>query len=301
MDKENFKAYLAWVTICIVWGTTYLAIKIGVQNMPPFLFAGFRWIASSSIFIPILLIKGYKLPRKKDWLPLSIVGILLLGVGNGMVVVSQQWLPSGLAALLITTMPFWVVLFESFLPKGPKPNRLIIMGLVSGFTGVSLIFHNDFTKIIDPSYFLGYPAVFIAVTAWASGSLYSKYKKVDVHPLMGAAFQMLVAGTAQVVVGLILGEFSKFALNNMESVLAFGYLMIFGSLFGYVAYIYAINHLPVSFVTTYAYVNPVIAITLGWLILDEEMNWIIIFAAMIILSGVYLVKKGSQRYRHSVK
>ncbi|MBU2491508.1 MAG: EamA family transporter [Bacteroidetes bacterium] len=293
MDKENFKAYLAWATICIVWGTTYLAIRVGVQNMPPMLFAGFRWLASASFFIPILLIKGYKFPKVKDWLSLSIVGILLLGIANGMVVVAEQWIPSGLAALIITTMPFWVVLIEAVLPQGIRPNIFIVSGLLLGFGGVALIFHNDFSKIIEPSYFLGYAALFLAVTSWAGGSVYSKYKKVDTHPLMGAAFQMMVAGLAQITVGAMIGEFSSFGFNNSESVFAFLYLMIFGSIFGYASYIYAISHLPVSFVTTYAYVNPVIAIFLGWLILDEDMNWIIVIAAVIILAGVFLVKKGS--------
>ena len=130
MGREKFKAYLAWVTICIVWGTTYLAIRVGVHDLPPMLFAGFRWLASFSIFFPVLMLRGYKLPRKKDLAILAIVGIMLLGIGNGLVVVAEQWIPSGLTALLITTMPFWVVIFESIL-FGSEPLECIYRTLGS--------------------------------------------------------------------------------------------------------------------------------------------------------------------------
>jgi len=187
------------------------------------------------------------------------------------------------------------VLIELFLPKGPRLNFFIISGLILGFAGVVLIFNHDLSKVIDPSYFWGYAALFVSIISWAGGSIYSKRKKVDVHPLMGAAVQMFIAGLSQITAGAVLGEFPSFGFYNQESVLAFTYLMIFGSLFGYVAYIYAISHLPVAFVTTYAYINPVIAIFLGWLVLNEGLNAVIIAAAIIILSGVYLVQRGTQR------
>ena len=292
MPKENLRAYLAWAAICLIWGTTYLAIRIGVKDFPPALFAGFRWFLAGPILIFILKMRGYKLPELKDIKHLAVVGLLLLGCGNGLVVFAEQWLPSGIAALLITTMPFWIVGLESFLPEGPKINWKIIVGLLMGLSGVVLIFGVDFSVLFNSDYLTGIIALMFGVFCWSSGTLYSKYKKVSVHPLMGASVQMTIAGTALTALGLILGEGSRlhFTLNGT---LAFIYLLIFGSFIAYGAYIYAVANLPVSFVSTYAYINPVIALFLGWIVLDEDMNINIIIAAVIILTGVYIVKKGT--------
>ena len=293
MSRENFKAYLAWITICIVWGTTYLAIRIGVKDLPPMLFAGLRWTIAGSMFLVFLRSRGQKLPSKKDFIPLAIVGIALLGIGNGFVVVGEQWISSGLAALLITTTPFWLVIIEAFLPNKPKINFLIIFGLILGLVGVTLIFGSHLEELLDGSYMLGSLCILGAVIAWALGSVYSKYRKVNLHPLMSAATQMIIAGTIQVVIGLSLGEASEFHLAG-NGLWAFVYLIIVGSIFGYGSYIYAISHLPLSLVSTYAYINPVIALFLGWLVLDERLDMLIIISAIIIIVGVLLVKQGSK-------
>jgi drug/metabolite transporter (DMT)-like permease len=139
-EKYGIKAYLAWITICIVWGTTYLAIRIGVTDLPPMLFAGLRWIIAGVLMTILLNLRHYKLPGLKDLKHLAIVGILLLGIANGLVVVAEQWLPSGLTALILSTLPFWVVGMEYFLPNRPKINLFIIAGLFLGTTGVVFIF-----------------------------------------------------------------------------------------------------------------------------------------------------------------
>ena len=139
MKQTNIKAYIAWIAICILWGTTYLAIRIGVEALPPMLFAGIRWIIAGAILLIVQKALGNKLPTKNEIIPLAIVGIALLGIGNGLVVVAEQWIPSGLAALLMTTLPFWIVGFESLLPKGQRINSKIIIGLILGLIGVLLI------------------------------------------------------------------------------------------------------------------------------------------------------------------
>lgn len=292
-DKSKIRAYGAWVAICIIWGTTYLAIRIGVEDMPPFLFAGSRWIIAGLIFLTFLRLRGYALPNKNELLPLAIIGIALLGFGNGLVVISEQWIPSGLAALMITTVPFMIVVIETIILRKKKINIYIISGLTIGFLGVILILGLDFESLINSDYFLGIIALFGAVTAWSAGSVYSKYKKLNVHPLMGASIQMLIAGVLQTSLGLILGEANDLVITE-ESLLALLYLIIFGSLFGYGSYMYALAHLPVSFVTTYAYINPAIALFAGWLFLAEELNLNVIGAAAIIIIGVYLVNKGNR-------
>ena len=293
MSRENFKAYFAWITICIVWGTTYLAIKIGVKDLPPMLFAGFRWTIAGLIFLIFLKSRGQKLPAKKDLIPLAIVGIALLGIGNGLVVVGEQWISSGLAALLITTTPFWFVIIGAFLPNRPKINFLIITGLVLGLMGVVLIFGSHLEELLNKSYLLGALCIMGAVIAWALGSVYSKYKKINLHPLMSASVQMIIAGTVLIVLGFFLGEASQFHLAG-NGLWAFVYLTLIGSIFGYGSYIYAISHLPLSLVSTYAYINPIIALFLGWLVLDERLDMIILISAVIIIVGVLLVKKGSK-------
>ena len=294
MKKDNLKAYIAWASICIIWGTTYLAIRVGVKDIPPFLFAGLRWLTAGPIIILILKFRGYKLPPKEDIKHIAIVGLLLLGVGNGLVAFAEQWLPSGLTALLLTTMPFWVVGIESSLPNGPKLNFMIVFGLILGISGVCFILGIDFQSLLDSSYILGIIGLMIGVLGWASGTVYSKYVKVTVHPLMNAAFQMLIAGMALTIVSGIFGEYPKFHFTQ-NSFFAFLYLLVFGAFIAYGAYIYAINHLPISFTSTYAYINPVIALFLGWLILDEKLNTAIIIGALIILVAVYIVKRGSNK------
>ena len=292
-NKEHIKAYLAWVTICLVWGTTYLAIRVGVSEFPPFFFAGFRWIIAGSILLTIMKLRGYKLPSKKDLPHIAVVGITLLGIANGFVVLAEQWLPSGLTALFITTIPILVALFELFTTEKKTFNIYLITGLVFGFLGVVLMLSNNLNDIFSRSYLLGFLFLFIAVTSWAGGSVYSKHNKLKAHPLMGASIQMLLSGTLQIIVGIILGEHTHINDITPTGIYSLLYLIVFGSIFGYGSYMYAISHLPVSFVSTYAYINPVIALFVGWIFLNEKINLQIIAAALIILFAVWLVKKGS--------
>lgn len=294
MNKDNFKAYLAWISVCIIWGTTYLAIRIGVEDIPPMLFAGFRWIIAGSIFILILKATGKSLPKKENLKHIAVMGIAMLGFGNGLVVVGEQWISSGLAALLITTVPFWIVGMESVLPTGPKLNYKIILGLIVGLLGVTFIFGSDWDDLFKMEYLLGVLSIFGAVVAWSFGSVYSKYKKVGVHPLMSASVQMLFAGTLQIILGFIIGEQNSISYTE-EGLLSLAYLIVVGSIFGYGSYIYAIEHLPLSLVSTYAYVNPVIAVFLGWFFLNEKLDLLIVIGAVVIIGGVILVKQGTQK------
>jgi drug/metabolite transporter (DMT)-like permease len=292
LAKSDLRAYIAWIAICIIWGTTYLAIRVGVADLPPMLFAGFRWIAAGIILVIIQLMIGNKLPSFSDLKHLAVVGIALLGIANGLVVVAEQWIPSGLAALLITTLPFWMVGFESLLPNGPSFNKQIIIGLFLGLSGVFMIFGGDIESWFNTNYILGSLALMGAVISWSLGSIYSKYKKISAHPMMGASIQMLVAGVLQVILGLVLGEYNEFHLTT-NGLISTAYLIIFGSIFGYASYMYAIQHLPLSLVSTYAYINPIIALALGWYLLDEKLSINILFAAILILIGVMMVKRGN--------
>ncbi len=293
MPKAKIKAYLAWIAICIIWGTTYLAIRVGVAELPPMLFAGIRWIIAGFILLLFLKITRKRFPSLNDLKHIAIVGISLLGIANGLVVVAEQWIPSGLAALLVSTLPFWMTGFETVTKKGPKINFKIILGLLTGIVGVFLIFGKDFSFLMDGNNLLGVLCLMGAVFSWSLGSIYSKYKKIGVDPLTSATFQMIIAGTLQLTLGFLLGEFSGLSFST-NGILATAYLVIFGSILGYASYIYAISHLPLSLVSTYAYVNPVIAIFLGWLLLSEELNLNIFIAAALIITGVIIVQRANR-------
>jgi len=296
---ENTKAIIAWLNVCVIWGTTYLVIRIGVGHLPPMLFAGIRWIIAGAIFITALKWRGKALPKANEIVHLAVVGLALLGFANGLVVWAEQWIPSGLTALLLTTVPFFMVGLESLLPKGPKLNSTILTGLVMGLAGVCLIFGEDIKYLSDPDNLIGVFALLGAVFFWSLGSLYSKYVKVDVHPLMGASVQMLIAGIFLSVIGISIGELPRLSFE-INGLLSLAYLIIFGSFVGYASYIYALAKLPLSLVSTFAYINPVIALFLGWIILDEKLNFQIAIAAAVIIAGVFIViKQGAARLINS--
>jgi drug/metabolite transporter (DMT)-like permease len=293
MPENKFKGYAAWISVCIVWGTTYLAIRIGVAHIPPMLFAGIRWIVAGIIFVSVLRLSNKKFPKLSDLKHIAVMGLLMLGFGNGLVVTGEQYISSGLAALLITTVPFWIVGFDSLASKKSVLNKFIAIGLLLGLLGVTAIFGDNWRDLLNKDYFIGVLSILGAVVAWSLGSVYSKHKKISIHPLMSAAVQMLVAGIAQTLLGILLGELSEVKFSQ-EGILSLSYLIIFGSILGYGSYIYAIEHLPLSLVSTYAYINPIIAVLLGWLVLDEKLNLYMILAALLIIAGVMLVKKGSE-------
>lgn len=292
--KTKTKAYLAWVAICIIWGTTYLAIKIGVSEIPPFLFAGFRWFFVGAIFLFFLKIRGVPLPAKKDLLPLATAGILLIGISNGLVSYAEQWVPSGLTALLLTTVTILVVLIETVILKKVVFNKLIMIGVIIGFGGILLILGNNLELLFEREYLFGVLAICIGIISWASGTVYSKHRKIDVHPFAKAAVQMIFAGAFQLIIGTLIGEFEHFTITK-TGLIAFVYLSIFGSFIAYVSFVYAVEHLPISFVITYSYINPVIALFAGWFILDEIISFEIILAAIIILVGVALINRGNKK------
>jgi len=298
MLTENAKAIFAWINVCVIWGTTYLVIRIGVGHMPPMLFAGIRWVIAGVAFMTVLKWRGTSLPKANEMVHLAVVGLALIGFGNGLVVFAEQWIHSGLAALLITTVPFFMVGMESLLPKGPKLNATILTGLIMGLAGVCLIFGKDIKYLADPDNLIGVLALLGAVIFWSIGSLYSKYVKVDVHPLMGASVQMLMAGIVLSAVGISIGELPRlrFEINGL---LALAYLVVVGSFIGYTSYIYAIAKLPLSLISTYAYINPVIALFLGWIVLDEKLDFQTAIAAAVIIAGVFIVKQGTARLKVS--
>lgn len=292
MLSENTKAIIAYLNVCVFWGTTYLVIRIGVGHLPPMLFAGVRWLIAGTIMTAFLRWRGRRLPQGKEFVHLGVVGVALLGCANGLVVFAEQWIPSGLTALLLAAIPLLMASMESMVPKGPRLNITTITGLLLGLLGVGLIFWDDIRYLTDRENLIGIAAIMVGMTFWSSGSLYSKYVKVGVDPIMGASVEMIIAGIFLTTLGVLAGEVSRWSLE-IRGLLSIVYLIVFGSFVGYGSYIYALSKLPLSFVATSTYINPVIALFLGWLILDEKLNILVGVATAAIIVGVFIVKQGS--------
>ena len=218
-----------------------------------------------------------------------IVGIALLAISNGLVIWAEQWVPSSIAALLVATLPFWMAGFEAVLPAGERLTLRKVAGIVIGFSGLVILFSPEIKTSFDMAYLKGILALLFAPLCWAAGSIYSKSRPAKSHPLMAAAMQMIVAGIVLILIGGIFGEWKRFSLDA-EGLAATAYLIVFGSIVGYGSFMYALAKLPATKVAMYAYVNPVIAVALGWLILNERMDWSVILATAVVLLGVVLVK-----------
>lgn len=287
--KEKITAYAAWGAVCLFWGTTYLAIRIGVRTIPPALFGGLRFLTAGLIFLAYLSWRGHALPQGRELLDMVIVGIALLVTSNGLVIWAEQWVPSSIAALLVATLPFWMAGFEAALPSGERLTFRKGMGIIIGFTGLVILLSPEIKTSFDMAYLQGVAALLMAPLCWSAGSVYSKSRPAKSHPLMAATMQMVVAGIILILIGGIFGEWQRFSLDA-EGLAATAYLVVFGSIVGYGSFIYALSKLPATKVAMYAYVNPVIAVVLGWLILDERMDWSVVLATAVVLLGVVLVK-----------
>lgn len=287
--RETITAYAAWGAVCVFWGTTYLAIRVGVQELPPALFAGVRFILAGVIFLSYLRLRGYPLPAPREWIHMAVVGITLLVMANGLVVWSEQWVPSGLTAVIIATVPFWAAGLEAMLPSGERLSLRKISGILIGFAGVVILFAPELGGTFDRAYLKGIVVLIFVPFFWSVGSIYSKHHPLKSPALVAAGTETLIAGLVLTGIGTLLGEWSEFSLNG-KGMLAIAYLTLFGSIVGYSSFIYALSKLPVTTVSMYAYINPVIAVVLGWLILGERLDWSVITATSTVLLGVALVR-----------
>jgi drug/metabolite transporter (DMT)-like permease len=291
------KVWIALLALYIVWGSTYLGIRFAVETIPPFLHASLRFLISGVILYAWRRAAGDSAPTVSNWKSTAIVGTALLLGGNGLVAWAEQTVPSGIAALLITTSPFWLVLFESMRAGGTKPTWQAILGLVVGFAGVFiLIGPAEITGAeggFDP---FGSILLLLAPLFWSMGSIYAKGADMPKSTLLSTGMQMLMGAVALFVVSLIRGELNGFspALVSTRSWLALLYLITFGSLVGFVSYGWLLHNAPISLVSTYAYVNPVVAVLLGSLFADEPLNGRILIAAAIIIGAVVLINTARQ-------
>ncbi len=291
-SKPIRRAYLAWVVVCLVWGTTYLAIRISIETNPPLLMSAFRWLAAGSLLVTMLKIRGERLPGRSAWPSLSIIGLLLLGFGNGAVVWAEQTVASGLTAVLVAMAPLWMVGVDAVTPGGQSLTLQRIVGLIVGFAGIVVLVWPEIHFGGGGGFLGGVISTQIACIGWAIGSAYARRRGREENVLAAVAVEMLFGGLWLLAAGLLRGEWTMLAFNPRTSA-ALAYLVVFGSVIGFSAYGYALKHLPVATVSLYAYVNPLIAVVLGVIVLKEALNARMIAAAAVVLAGMALVREPS--------
>ena len=289
--RQRRAAYFAWLTVCIVWGTTYLGIRISLETIPPMLMGGFRWLIAGLLLAGYVKATGQKLPPRDRWPGIVLLGFLMLVLGNGGVVVAEQWVPSGLAAVIIASNPFWMAAVEAAIPGGERLTGNIVAGLIVGFSGIVLLVWPDLGARGGSArgFLTGVIALQIASIGWSLGSSYSRRNGRTDNLLGTTALQMLAGGAMMTAIGVLSGELPHLSFTARTS-LALVYLSTFGAVGGFVAYTYALRHLEISFVSLYAYVNPVIAVALGVMLLGEPFDLRMAAAAGLVLAGVAIVR-----------
>jgi len=285
-------AHLAFVTVCVVWGTTYLAIHVALETVPVLLVAGLRWMAAGVIMSGLMLATGRRLPQPRLWAPLALLGLLMNVVGNGFVVYAQQYVASGLTAVLIATTPFWSALAERLLPNGERFSKRSLAGLALGFSGIVVLVWPEMTNggAGGRSFVIGVIAIQLACIGWVIGTSFAKRHELGDNPFRSTALQMVFSGIMLLVAATAHGDWAHVSFTP-RTIAAMLYLSIAGSLVAYSAYIYAIQHLPLQLVSLYAYINPMIAVALGTLLLNEPLSARILIAAVLVFAGTWIVGK----------
>lgn len=283
----------AFAAVYIVWGSTYLGNKYALETLPTFLMAGTRFMTAGAIlFIVSLFSKDFERPKLIHWRTSFIVGGLLLLGGNGGVVIAQHYIPSSLAALLVATEPFWIVIISWIVMGKARPNLKVSLGLLIGFIGVFLLIGGRGIGFSSGNgQLFGSILIIVSALSWASGSLYGLSAPASKSALQSAGMQMLSGGFLMLLVGIFTGELTNFSFVNVTATswIALGYLTFVGSLVGFTAYSWLLKNVEPAKASTYAYVNPVIAVFLGWLIAGESFTAQMLFGAGIIVGSVVLI------------
>lgn len=295
MAEHRLRLVVAFGVVYVVWGSTYLGIRFAIETLPPFMMAGTRFLGAGAILYIWARLRGVAAPTRANWIAASIVGVLLLVGGNGGVVWATQYIPSGLAAVLVATVPLWIVLLDWARPGGHRPTPVMIAGLLSGVLGVALLVGPG--EIVGGGRvdLAGAAAVVAASLAWALGSLYtSRGVMLPSSPALATALEMVAGGSVLLGVGASAGEWHRLdpAAVSLKSLLALAYLLLFGAVLGFTAYIYLLKNTTPARASTYAYVNPIIAVGLGWAVGGESLSPRALLATGAVVAAVVLITFG---------
>lgn len=289
--RDRTRVLLAFAAVYFVWGSTYLFIKYAIETIPPFLLGASRFVASGGILYAFARWRGAPKPTGSDIRTAAITGVLMLGLGNGAVVWSEQTVPSGVVALIVSTVPIWIVLIDWLRPSGKRPRLPVFAGLALGLVGMIILIGPR--AIIGQGNVdeLGALVLFVGSLGWAVGTLLTRRSARAGSPIVFSALQMLAASAAMTVTAFAVGEPAKFTFGQVSlwSMASWVYLVVAGSIIGYTAYVYLLGHVSAAKASTYAYVNPVIAVVLGWAFASEPIGVRTLVAAAVILAGVAII------------
>jgi drug/metabolite transporter (DMT)-like permease len=289
----HVKAYLALGAICFFWGTTYLAIRMALESFPPLTMVSLRFIVSGSILLAAALAARARLPKGRELMQTAVNGILILGLGNSCLTIAELWIPSGLAALIITTSPLWMVGLDALLPGGDRLRRAALGGILLGGAGAVILVAPEARAgaVSGGRVWAAFFLLQLANFAWSLGSIRQRRMPAGAHPIVSGGVQQLAAGLAAAPLALL--ERGRPVVWDLKGIGAILYLVVFGSIVGYSAYIYAMDKLPVALVSTYTYINPIVALWLGWLFYREPFGVWQAAGMLVIFVGVAVVKRFS--------
>ncbi|MBL8239075.1 MAG: EamA family transporter [Bryobacterales bacterium] len=288
-SRGHLLPYAALIAICFFWGTTYLGIRMALESFPPLLLVALRFLLSGTVLLAWARWKGWTMPGGWELVRTCLFGLMLLGVANGCLTFAETWIPSSLAALFLTTAPFWLVGLEALMPNGERLTATVVAGLALGLAGVViLVMPGSGTLVMGPNLWKGFLVLQVGSFFWNAGSIFQRRWRAKTHPLLTGAVQQLAAGVVYLAATLVVPERPvTLSANGVAGLL---WLVTFGSIVGYSAYIYALETLPVSLVSIYTFINPVVAVALGKLFYDEPFGRKEITAMVIIFAGVLIVK-----------
>jgi drug/metabolite transporter (DMT)-like permease len=285
------RAYFALAAVCFFWGTTYLGIRMALESFPPATLVCVRYLISGSIMIVGSLLMKARMPSRRELLYTSLFGVIIIGIGNGALAFAEQWVPSGLAALYITTAPFWLVGIAAAFGEDQLHGR-VLAGMLVGFAGTLLLVRPAaFANGLHGPLLSGFLLLQFGSAGWNLGSILQRRHRTKAHPVVSGAFQQLATGLVFIVPALLLPH--QPVRWSARGVGAVAYLVVFGSIVGYSAYIYTLEHLPISIVSLYNYINPIVAVLLGYIVYSEKLGISEIVGMVIIFAGVALVKRFS--------
>ncbi|MBK8140758.1 MAG: EamA family transporter [Chitinophagaceae bacterium] len=284
------KALFALALVCVLWGTTWIASKEGVRHMPALQLAGIRQFIAGLIYVAFFLIKGASLPKGKEWIPVLVLSFLNFIMSNGLSTWGVKYISAGLGSIMGAIFPLWLVVIGLFASREKLPQKAII-GLLLGFSGVCIIFYEHLEDFFIPDFRFGIILSLIATWTWAFATLYTKQQAASFNPYFSLGLQMLISGTTLITFTSVTGNAVSISQIPWESWTAIAYLIIFGSLLAFIAYLYALQNLPTEQASIYAYINPIVAVLCGWLIFNERITIFITVGGLVTLLGVYLVNK----------
>ena len=289
--RNRTRILLAFAAVYVLWGSTYLFIKYAIETIPPFTLGATRFVVSGALLYALARWRGAPKPNALELRLAAITGVLMLGLGNGGVMLAEKTVPSGIVALIVSSVPIWVVLLDWLRPRGTRPRKAMFAGLALGLVGMVILIGPK--AIVGEGHIdeTGAAILLVGSISWSIGTLMTRWANRPGSPLVFAALQMLAASAAMLVMSLISGDWRQFSWNGLTplSIFSFWYLVIAGSIIGYTAYVYLLGVVSAAKASTYAYVNPIIAVVLGWLFANEPLGIRTIVAAGVILGGVAII------------